>query len=216
MSELITRYRWVLLAILALIIGIGIFLFLRSQSGDISQQPFTITSTEPRDGTTNLYTGEMAISFKTNVLLLSPNAFTMTISPRLPHYWQFKNTYPTNEVIAEVYGGFATNTTYTITVKDNTGGKTTSWSFTTEGNPPQSSTGLEVEKNQQLVENYYPLANVVPFQNNDFSIDYVSRSTLEVVIKNPDVDKVKHEVKTWITNQGVDPNTQQILYKEDF
>jgi hypothetical protein len=182
-----------------------------------SQQKFTIISTSPRNGQKNSDTGEILISFKTDKKILSPGAFTMDISPQLPYYWKFTNSYPTTSVSARVYGGLQTNTEYTVTVKNNQGQEVYSWNFTTSAQPPTSSSLLNVDKDNQVMARDFPLQEYLPYSSTDFSIDYYQKPlTLDITVKNSDVDKVKQEVNAWIISHGVDPSTHTLNYINGF
>src|SRR5262249_2504129 len=100
-----------------------------------------------------------------------------------------------------------------LTIKDKNQNTIYTWSFTTSNNPPQSSTNLMLDQEQQLANKYYPLLQFVPYSNQDFNIDYTGHVTLIVEIKNKNIDLVKQEVLDWIRSHGVDPSTHTINYK---
>lgn len=182
----------------------------------IPQQPFRVLQTSPNDGEQAVNTGEIVISFTTDVPIVSRDAFDLSITPQLPYYWKFINNYPTQSVQAQVFGGLQTDTQYTVTVKDHNRKIVSTWRFTTSQTPPESSSNLIKDQEQQKISKYYPLLQYVPYSNNDFSIDYTDHLTLSVQIKNSNTDMVKQEVLDWIKSHGVDPTTHTIYYTNTF
>jgi hypothetical protein len=176
------------------------------------QKPFHILKTSPTTNEQNVYSGEIAISFTTDVPILSPDVFSLSITPPLQHYWKFENTYPTNQVTARVYGELKTGTTYTLQVKDAKQTPVYTWSFTTSSTPAEDTSGLQRDYETKLIQQYYPLFNYIPYSNEDFSIDYLDRLTLTVVLKHGDTPQMRQEVLDWIKNHGVDPATHTINY----
>lgn len=218
--SIIKKYRWFFLVAIVLIVIPAALTLLSSLSqlgnGSNTQQSFTIISTTPKDGAINVSSGEITISFTADVQILSKDSFSITISPAVPESWELTNAFPTQTIVAQVYGGLALNTIYTVTVEETANGRKTVWKFRTADTPAESSTGFEVKKNNQLVQDYYPLAHSVPYETRDFSIDYTDRLALEVKIRNSNVERVKRETEAWIRSQGVDPATHTINYINDF
>ncbi len=184
---------------------------MQSQNGD-----FTITSTTPKNDEQNVYSGEISIIFTTDTPILSDKDFHMTIYPPLPNYWKFTNTYPTNKITAQVYGGLQTNTTYTVTVTNKKNGNPYSWVFRTSGKQQEDSTQIIRDQTENENAKYFPLFDYIPYESNDFSIDYTDKLTLVVKIKNPDVEMVKKEVNDWIRSHNVNPSTHTITFENAF
>lgn len=177
---------------------------------------FQIIKTSPGNNETDVYAGEITISFTTNAEIASANEYGINITPPLPDYWKITNSYPTKKITAQVYGGLNTNTTYTVTVTDASGKKLYSWSFTSSNNPGQSSSGLVTDYEKTYYQKYYPLMDYIPYSTTDFKVGYQSELTLKVLIKNLDIAKVKQEVIDWIKSHGVDPATHTINYINQF
>lgn len=182
----------------------------------LRQEAFTVASTTPNNGESNVTPGEIIISFTTDKPLISQNSFSMNITPALPNYWKIVNSYPTNVVKAQVYGNMKLNTEYTITVSDTNGRLVYSWIFTTSNVPAESSSLLQKEIEEQLKKDYYPLINYIPYESANFSIDYIDRLSLVVKGKNSNLDLVKKGVNDWIRSKGVDPSTHSIRYENAF
>lgn len=181
-----------------------------------TQKSFKILSTTPRNGEQNVSSGEIPILFTTDIPIIAASSFNMDITPPLPHYWKFENTYPATQIAASVLGGLQTNTTYVVNVKDSKGLLLKSWSFTTTTTPAESSSGLSHDLQDQEVKKYYPLFYFQPYTSNDFNLKYTDQLTLQVLIKNSDVEKVKQEVVAWIKSHDVDPGTHTINYINAF
>src|SRR5690348_5464138 len=71
-----------------------------SSPGAQNNQPvsFSVVSTDPANGETNVYAGERAISFTADNQVKSASNYSLTISPDLPFYWKDITTYPSNKV----------------------------------------------------------------------------------------------------------------------
>ncbi len=234
--ELMSKWKWYLSALLILISLVAIYIIISSyffprnanhNKINTTSQPtispiplssFGIDSTNPLSGQNNVNAGEIIISFISDRELPSSKAFTMTISPKLPYYWKFINSYPTKIVEAQVFGGLSPNTTYTVSVFDYKNKPVNSWSFTTVTQPAQSSSALIQDNEQKIISNYFPLFQWIPYSNNDFAIDYTSPSdnTLLVNIKNSNVSRVKQEVNDWIKSHGEDPSKQKINFVNSY
>lgn len=191
-----------------------------SPSGSPTKIPrvsiFSVVSTVPENNQRDIYPGEIDLSFTADKVLSSEADFSLDISPALPYYWRFTNSYPTNTVTAKIVGGLKTNTTYAVSVFNSAKVKIYSWSFTTSSTAAESTSSLIRDEELQLDQKYFPLFNYLPYSNNDFDVIYIDRFTLQVSIKNPDVNKVKQEVIDWIKSKGVDPNTHTINYVNAF
>jgi hypothetical protein len=177
------------------------------------QEPFTVTSTTPSNGQADVIPGEIQISFTTNVPIVSENSFAVSIGPALPNYGKYINSYPTKTITSQVYGAMAPGTKYTVAVYDASKKLVYSWSFTTSQTPAQSSSGLVREEEQQIIKNSYPLFNYVPYNSNDFYIDYTGKLTLLVTVKINNMEQVKKEALGWIKSKGVDPSTHVIHFE---
>lgn len=174
--------------------------------------PFSIIETSPQNGQKDVDAGEITISFTATRLLSSRKEFSIAITPSLPYSWKETSVFPSEIITFQILGGLAVNTNYTVSVKNNQGDIVYSWTFTTASAPGSSSSRLMEETEKNTIKNYLPLFEWIPFSNQDFSIDYTDKLTLEVVVKNPDMEKVKADVVTWIRSKGVDPSTHTINY----
>ena len=179
---------------------------------------FHVLSTNPTNNQQNVSAGEISISFTTDNPINSDKQFNMTISPKLPLYWKFVNPYPTNTVVAQVYGGLQPNTSYTVKVTDADGVIVYQWSFQTAAQAPVSSDLYVYDQAQKVIHDQFPLLPYLPYSNDDFSIDYTgpNNNTLEVYIENSNINNVKQEVANWIKSHGVNPNQQKYNYINDF
>lgn len=182
-----------------------------STPGEI-QQPFQISTTIPQDRQTNIYPGEIEISFNTSQPILSEKSFSLNISPPLPFYLRLTNSYPTQTITAQIFGGLTKNTTYTVSVKDTLGTLVKSWQFTTSGEQNESSSALVQEAEQHYNQQYFPLFSVTPYSEEDFEVDYKGKLELNVLIKTPNVALGKQEFLDWMKSKGTDPSTHKINY----
>lgn len=185
-------------------------------SSTLPQQGFKVVSTDPKNGETNVYPGEIKISFSTDVPVVSEKAFSVDINPKLPFYSKITNSFPNNQIVIQVYGGLAKNTIYTVSVKDSSDQPLAKWSFTTSSQPNESSSQYVVEFEKSYNQKYLPLIDFVPYYSNDFNLGYEGDLRLRVIVKNPNIDLVKHEVNDWIRSHGVDPSTHTINYINNF
>jgi len=64
-----------------------------------------------------------------------------------------------------------------------------------------------------LIDKNYPLFDYVPYKTTDFSVDYLKPNVLEVILIN-DTPEVRQEIPHWIKSKGVDPASQQIIWKK--
>lgn len=182
----------------------------------ITQYPFSVVKTSPFDGETNVFPGEIQISIETDREIISPDSFSLSITPAIPYYWKVKNTFPTQEIVLQIYGGLAQNTEYTVEMTDNKQTPVYTWSFTTSAEEPENSSQLVKDQEEKEIKEFYPLFNDIPYEGTDFNIDYTDKLTLLVQIKNPDRERVEKEVFDWIKRHGVDPATHQIIYEDSF
>lgn len=185
-----------------------------------TQAPFQIIATSPKDGTENVYPGEIILSFTTNVPIVSKNVFTVSFSPQLPNSYQVVSAFPTTMVKLQIIGGLALGTTYTVSVHDSSGQIISSWSFTTSQKAAESSSKGVITQDQEIMNKYYPLFQYLPYYGTGFTIkDYSDRLTLEVLQTQSEgpsdqksLDEIKQEVNAWIKSKGVDPATHTINY----
>lgn len=178
---------------------------------------FKVLRTTPINGQTNVYAGEQAVSFTTLNSIPSASEFSLFFQPELSYKPVYSNKYPTKTVVADILGGLAPNTKYTVSILDTSGKYIYSWSFTTGSKPTNtSSSGLEAVKEKQDIQQNYPLFNYIPYQSNDYYIDYTGPLTLDVNYYIPNLNQVKQEVNDWIKSHGVDPSTHTINYVADY
>lgn len=211
---LIKKYK-----LLSFVCGLFLFVFFSIVLFPLStpQASFQIVQTTPANGENNVDPGEITLSFTTTKPLASLQSFKLISSPSLPYGVRYENNFPTQQVTGVVVGGVKPLTNYTITLEDQAGHLIYSWSFkTTQAQVGTSSSALVHEKETQYENQKLPLFNYVPYETNDFSIDYVGDLALEVKVKNPNIAMVKQEVIAWIKSHGVDPSTHTITYINDF
>lgn len=182
----------------------------------VSDERFVVLETSPVNGETNVDSGEITISFTTNVPITSDKSFSLDITPALPYYWKFTNTFPTKTVKTQVYGGLTPTTQYFVTVKDADNLPVFTWNFTTSDDIPDSSTGFVIDQEKEEIRKYYPLFDYVPYNSPAFFLDYIDRLSIVVKIKNKNIEQVKKEVFGWIKGKDVDPATHNIRYENAF
>jgi hypothetical protein len=59
----------------------------------------------------------------------------------------------------------------------------------------------------------YPLIDWLPIDNERYHLTYANPGVLEITIKSGTQEEIKKEVVDWIRSKGVDPSTQQIVFK---
>jgi len=69
------------------------------------------------------------------------------------------------------------------------------------------------EKLQIETQNKYPLLNLTPHRESNWTLDYIGPLRFEITVKGKLTEEIKTEILTWIKNQGVDPDTHQIDWK---
>lgn len=175
-----------------------------------------VVQTYPADQETNVYTGEIAISFTSDFPVNSEKDFSISINPPLQNGWQLVNEYPSNNISAQVIGGLRPKTEYVVVVKNTFSNATFSWTFSSAETTSGVASGLVAEQEKKLTDQYYPLIDFVPFYSDSFDLEYSARLTLDVTIKKAGVSAVKQEVIDWIKTKGVDPATHKINYLEKF
>lgn len=176
------------------------------------QPSYSVVETSPVNGATNVSTGEIDISFTTDREIVSPNSFHMTITPALPYYWKFTNSYPTRNITARVLGYLQPSTLYTVSVTDASKNPEISWSFTTTATPSDSSSGLVIDQEQQFVNKLEPLWHYTPYETTDFETWYKGPLHLVVQQKIADKNKIQRELFSWMKSHGVGPTTHTYEY----
>lgn len=66
---------------------------------------------------------------------------------------------------------------------------------------------------EKLLEQY-PLTPHLPYLGKDFSIIYTNDLALDIILDIPDTAANRQKVLDWIRDQGVDPQTHNISWKE--
>lgn len=82
--------------------------------------------------------------------------------------------------------------------------------------PPEeeeAEVGITKEEFMEEVLRNYPLSPYLPYPDENISIRYTDILKLEIAKKEPFTDQEKEEVLQWIKNQGVDPETHQIIWE---
>jgi len=82
--------------------------------------------------------------------------------------------------------------------------------------PPTSQTGAGNPNVQQEImqpiQNQYPLLSSLPYENQQFRINYQAPLKLIVKIKQGTQAKIQPLVNQWIQSQKVDPSTHQFIF----
>lgn len=179
----------------------------------VQEQGFHVLTVSPAPGATNVYSGEIVISFTTDNPVQSQNDLAVDITPAVPNYWKYTNTFPSKNIQVQVYGGLKTSTIYTVTVRNAQGTGLKQWSFTTGATPPQDSSREVVDKENQQLAQDYPLYKYLPYSTGDFDVGYYEdKLTLPVTIRSSDHAKAQQELFDWVKSKGVDPATHTFIY----
>lgn len=72
-----------------------------------------------------------------------------------------------------------------------------------------------VEKIAKSVLERYPLIKYVPFENENFYLNYSDPLVLSVKIKSGDKTDIKWQVYEWLKEKGVDPDSHEIEWLEE-
>ncbi len=59
----------------------------------------------------------------------------------------------------------------------------------------------------------FPLIKYVPYENEEFALNYLAPLKLGVKIKIDDKEAVKEKVRVWIKDKGVDPASHEIVWQ---
>lgn len=187
-----------------------------SAQGQIESTPLAVLDTYPKDDQQEVYSGELTINLQFNREVRSEKEFSTEISPKIPYYTKITNTFPNDKISLQIMGKLEPNTIYSVTIKNEFGNIINSFRFTTQASSGQSGSGYVADYETKLNDQYYPLSNYIPYETPDFYAGYKDRLTLNIYIKNPDIEKVKAEVDDWIKSHGVDPKSHQIIYINQF
>jgi len=86
----------------------------------------------------------------------------------------------------------------------------------TTPSPATSQTGIGnpdvQQKIMQPIQNQYPLLSSLPYENQQFRINYQAPLKLIVKIKQDTQAEIQPLVNQWIQSQGVDPSTHQFIF----
>lgn len=78
---------------------------------------------------------------------------------------------------------------------------------------PQEGKGESPTDLFRSLKEKFPLVAFLPYENENFSIDYAAPMSLKVEIKiATQTAQIKREVLDWISSRGVDPATHQIKW----
>ena len=82
--------------------------------------------------------------------------------------------------------------------------------------PFPTSAGQEIGDSQKEIidslKKKFPLVEFVPFETDNFRVDYQAPLSLKVIVKKGDKLATKSLVESWIKSKGVNPATHQIKY----
>lgn len=62
------------------------------------------------------------------------------------------------------------------------------------------------------IENNYPLFDFVPYETENYRVNYTDDLTLKVTLKK-DTPEIRQEVLDWISSKGINPKTHKIVWK---
>ncbi len=173
---------------------------------------FSVVSTSPADNETDVYPGEISITFDTNTPLLSQGDYSIRLDPAPEIIPITNNTFPTQTASYGIVGGLSQNTTYTVSIYNSSGQLVYSWSFTTSNEIPESSSREAKIEQENAIKNYYPLFYDLPYETSAFKIDYTDRLALEVIMYTGDQATIAPLVEGWIREKGVTPSSHTINY----
>lgn len=177
------------------------------------QPPFKVVSTTPADRAINVPAAEQVMLIKTDTPILSPDNFSLSVTPSLSYPMRYSNTYPTQILQVNIIGGFKPSTRYTFTLRNRDDQIVAQWSFTTGTQTGQGQSGARTYLDEQIEARYYPLNKYLPYSTLDFTIQsYSDHLTLKVIVKSQDLEKVKREVNDWIISKGINPGSHKINY----
>ena len=79
--------------------------------------------------------------------------------------------------------------------------------------PELTSDQNVLEENAQSVATYFPLAHVLPYKDDNLSMQYKQKLTIEVTVINPEFD-YQEFVKHFVENQGVEYESHEYIYNK--
>jgi len=66
---------------------------------------------------------------------------------------------------------------------------------------------------EPTIKTNYPLFDYVPFETENWSVDYLKPLEIQVMLKS-DTPEMRQEVLDWIESKGVNPQTHKIIFKK--
>ncbi len=173
---------------------------------------FSITNTSPADNESDVYPGEISITFTTNTPLLSQEDYLFRMTPSPEETPIIQNEFPSQEISYGIVGNLSPDTTYTVGIYNTSSLLVHSWSFTTSSETPESSSRAVKLEQENAIRNFYPLFYDLPYETDTFKIDYTDRLTLEVIMYSGNQTNTAPAIESWIQDRGVDPATHTINY----
>jgi len=80
--------------------------------------------------------------------------------------------------------------------------------------PPETLKEGKGEPPEEILDSLkkkFPLIEFLPYETNNFSVDYIAPLHLQVRIKNATFSaQIKQEATNWIKSHGIDPSTHKI------
>lgn len=82
--------------------------------------------------------------------------------------------------------------------------------------PPEEAKEIGISKEEFMKEILinFPLSPYLPYPDQNISIRYTDQLELEISKEGEFNDQEKEEILQWISDQGVDPDTHQIIWDE--
>lgn len=200
---------------LFLIIGLAVLaaaLMLLSQI--LKPEALTIINSFPTEGEANVSLATLQITITFNHPIKNINEIRVNISPSLQITSQLSQDQQT--LLLEPQQLLLPNQAYSINVLQTKDDQPLGlFSFTTESLPESAMGGKGdpglVSKIHLKDQEDFPLLRWVPFSTQDFEVDYIGRTKLEVKVKT-NQEAAKQGLETWMRSHGTEPQTHEIVY----
>lgn len=178
----------------------------------LAATPLELTNSQPADGATNISISLNQITLVFNQPLDSNDEVQINSLPPLTFTSRIETTR--NLLVLTLKQPLLPQEAYNLEViSTQTGESVGRLTFTTQaldtegrGDPNIGQTLVQKERQD------FPLLHWIPYESQDFKVDYLEPLKLEVTIKTSQ-EAAEAQLNAWIQSHGVDPATHEIIYR---
>ena len=180
---------------LLLVVGITFILLIPK----LEPKPVRIVSTQPDNGALDVdVNSPIVITFDQN---LNESPIHFELNPPMLMDSKQQN----NQLTLQPTQGLQSNTHYTLFITMKNGQTVGKIEWTTK-----HLQGDSIETQVDYAKNNYPLLSVLPFENENFAINYLGPLHIRIIAKKSPSNQYQQQALDWIKQQGVDPKTHKI------